>query len=460
MGKIRFITLVLMYFIALESCKKPEQTEQSIVKVCIAFNTSDKNQKIRIDASVSNPAIYWDATSNIRMLSKTNNIILEYIGISNGLANFSVYGGDIMPTGDYIGMYPENEYTTINAYNDIAFTAPNIYSINSTKEKTDDYLTDNLLMYTKTKYSHGSGDTAFFIPAMTILEFPICTDSGTYYINNIKLTAVGPSIHWGSAFIKKGKLPDVIDYPSNLEFLETRNTIEYSFSGQGLAVSSIPNTLRLLVWSNVNTTGLQYYTININNGKIIKKITRTNPFLNSKYYKFPTITIPDSIFNIPISIGDFYEGGLLFHIFQSGENGYVANETHGLVCDTVNLGSFPWGCNSVTVSGTSPLIGYGIANTQKIVNAGCGGTAAVQCYNLITNGYSDWVLPSQDELDSMRSKLYKNGLGNFTNGNYYSSTQPPTYNQEAIIVVFEPWGGSTWPIDKDTLCYVRPIRKF
>ncbi|NLE63745.1 MAG: DUF1566 domain-containing protein [Bacteroidales bacterium] len=389
-------------------------------------------------------------------MSATNNILLEYIGVSNGLANFSVYGGGTMPTGDYIGIYPEN--ATVNAYNNIEYTAPNIYYINPAEGKTDDYLTDNLLMYTKTKYYHASGDTAFFIPAMTILEVPIRTDSGSYYINNIKLTAIGPSIWWGSAFVKKGKLPDVFNLSSNLEFLETSNTIEYSFSGQGLVVSSIPDTLRLLVWSNINTTGLQYYTININNGMITKKITRTSPFLNSKYYKLPTITIPDSIVNRPISIGDFYEGGLLFHIFQSGENGYVAGETHGLVCDTVNLGSFRWGCDSVIVSGTSPLIGYGITNTQAIVNAGCGGTAAVQCYNLTTNGYSDWVLPSLNELDSMRSKLYKNGLGNFTNGIYVPSTDNGSYGSVKIIV-FESWGGS-WLGSKTTPYYVRPVRKF
>jgi len=162
--------------------------------------------------------------------------------------------------------------------------------------------------------------------------------------------------------------------------------------------------------------------------------------------------------NRPISIGDFYEGGLLFHIFQSGENGYVAGETHGLVCDTVNLGSFRWGCDSVIVSGTSPLIGYGITNTQAIVNAGCGGTAAVQCYNLTTNGYSDWVLPSLNELDSMRSKLYKNGLGNFTNGIYVPSTDNGSYGSVKIIV-FESWGGS-WLGSKTTPYYVRPVRKF
>lgn len=230
MKEISKYALILMCCIALYAYKKPEQAEQNIVKVCIAFDNSDKNQKIWIDASNSKPAIYWDATSDIRMVSATNNILLEYIGVSNGLANFSVYGGGTMPTGDYIGIYPEN--ATVNAYNNIEYTAPNIYYINPAEGKTDDYLTDNLLMYTKTKYYHASDDTAFFIPAMTILEIPIKTYSGTYHINNIKLTAVGPSNWWGSAFIKKGKLPDVIDYPSDLEFIDTRNTIEYSFSGK------------------------------------------------------------------------------------------------------------------------------------------------------------------------------------------------------------------------------------
>jgi len=45
MKEISKYALILMCCIALYACKKPEQAEQNIVKVCIAFDNSDKNQK-------------------------------------------------------------------------------------------------------------------------------------------------------------------------------------------------------------------------------------------------------------------------------------------------------------------------------------------------------------------------------------------------------------------------------
>ena len=36
--------------------------------------------------------------------------------------------------------------------------------------------------------------------------------------------------------------------------------------------------------------------------------------------------------NDPRVVGDFYGGGVVFYIFESGDTGYVEGETHGLVC--------------------------------------------------------------------------------------------------------------------------------
>jgi hypothetical protein len=37
--------------------------------------------------------------------------------------------------------------------------------------------------------------------------------------------------------------------------------------------------------------------------------------------------------------------------------------------------------------------------------------------------YSDWFLPSKDELNAMYIELYMYGVGNFTGGNFYSSSE-------------------------------------
>jgi hypothetical protein len=57
---------------------------------------------------------------------------------------------------------------------------------------------------------------------------------------------------------------------------------------------------------------------------------------------------------------------------------------------------------------------------MDIVNAGCG-VAAQACADLELNGYSDWFLPSLNELQ----QLYTNRavIGGFVNYQYWSSSE-------------------------------------
>ena len=73
---------------------------------------------------------------------------------------------------------------------------------------------------------------------------------------------------------------------------------------------------------------------------------------------------------------------------------------------------------------TGTAVGTGKANTDAIVAAfGDGSYAAALCKNLTINGFSDWFLPSKDELALMYTNLKKAGLGGFGKDGLWSSSQ-------------------------------------
>jgi len=121
----------------------------------------------------------------------------------------------------------------------------------------------------------------------------------------------------------------------------------------------------------------------------------------------------------PYSLGQFYAGGLIFYIDSTGN--------HGLVADTTDIDdSIKWhiGSNDTLVaSGTA--VGTGAINTEKIVEHynKDSASAAWICNNYKQGGYTDWFLPSKDELNLMRQNLYAKGIGNWSAATYWSSSE-------------------------------------
>jgi len=172
----------------------------------------------------------------------------------------------------------------------------------------------------------------------------------------------------------------------------------------------------------------------------------------------------------PVSpVGDFYQGGVIFYLFEAGDTGYVAGETHGLIAAVADQSSgIRWYKGSYSATGAiATAIGTGSANTDAIITVQ-GATETSYAAGLARaytgGGYTDWFLPSKDELIKMYLKkgdinttALANGGSNFATVYYWSSTEAGRY--DAWIKFFSNANSQGFG-DKSFTYNVRAIRAF
>lgn len=225
-------------------------------------------------------------------------------------------------------------------------------------------------------------------------------------------------------------------------------------------------TSRGVVWSNSANPTISLSTKTTDGtgtGTFTSTITRLTA--NTQYYvrSYATNSAGTSYGNeitfttLP-TIGQNYQGGVIAYILQPGDPGYVAGEFHGIISATTDqVINITWGNGSwITTGATGTALRTGNTNTNTIVSVlSTGNYAARLCYDLVLNTYSDWYLPSKDEMSKMI--LNKNAIGGFSSANYWSSSEYDIRN--AYYSNFT--SGSTNLVgDKLTVANVRAVRSF
>jgi len=305
------------------------------------------------------------------------------------------------------------------------------------------------------KTTDGTG-TGIFISSLTGL-----TANTTYYVRAYATNSVGTAYGTELTFTTSSVTPVVPTLTTTAISVITSTT---AISGGNVTSDGGATvTSRGVCWNTASgaTISNSKTTDGTGTGAFTSSVTGLT--LGNTYYVRAYATNSAGIaygneisFTTVLAIGDSFQGGIVAYILQYYDPGYVAGQTRGIIAAPGDQSTgLQWYNGSyITTGATATALGSGNANTNAIVAAqGAGSYAAKLCYDLVLGGYSDWYLPSKDELN----KLYLNkaAIGGFVNNYYWSSSE---YNNSNAWYQFFQDGSQSNYAKLDM--YVRAVRAF
>ena len=248
---------------------------------------------------------------------------------------------------------------------------------------------------------------------------------------------------------------------------DASSALDITSTTKGLLIPRMTETQRdaisspatgLMIYQTDGTAGFYYYNGSSWEGYYSKNEVDTL-----------IANLQTQITNNAIRVGVFLQGGVVFHLFEEGETGYVAGQIHGLIAAVADQSSgIRWYNGSYDTTGaTGTVIGTGATNTTTIISEQ-GPTETSYAAGLARaytgGGHTDWFLPSKDELNKMylnkatiNTTAAANSGSDFSANNYWSSTE---YDSNTAWVQYFGIDGQGYYDKVNTYVSVRAVRAF
>lgn len=169
-----------------------------------------------------------------------------------------------------------------------------------------------------------------------------------------------------------------------------------------------------ICWSSVNTVPTLADSFSVDGtgfGAFESQLVDLTPNTLYYYRAYATNALGTTVYgdvksftSEQLKVGHKYQGGIIGHIFTEDEAGYVVGEVHGIIVSVQDIDTrVVWG----RLSGGGPYvcaaygqeIGDGVANTAAIeANTFQNDFAIRKIVDYVNEGYTDWFLPSLNEL--------------------------------------------------------------
>lgn len=310
-----------------------------------------------------------------------------------------------------------------------------------------------------TKTSDGSGNGNFSSSISNL------STNTTYYIRAYATNSAGTSYGQENSF---KTLALTVPTLSSSSIINIKST---SAQGGGTITSNGGSTVtqRGVVWgtSPSPTISLTTKTSDGNgNGSFSSNIPSL--VLNITYYvrAFATNSIGTGYgneisFTTSYAIGETGPaGGFIFYDKGVSSNGWRYLEAnYADYSSGIGWWNGTWTYKDMVGISPNTGLGSGKANTLLIIAANNNlNNAAKVCDDYSYNGFTDWYLPSSEELQLMCQNLYSAGKGNFTPNFYWSSTDTNRIHNATWM----QFNGSYVRTDsgRNDVNLVRPIRQF